>query len=186
MAKERVSDNIAKEAAESMTVYFKAMSPSEKAAFDHEIKRALLRGHCHPSRNYRQWCEAVDRALPPGDPELSGMSAADQVAARLTRIEQQGATDATSMRALQEELVALQDSINNLRTKVEAMTSQTQASVATLTSLAQMMRDNADDEAEINALADEVEKNATALADAAKANTPSTEPPAQPEQPIVE
>lgn len=44
---------------------YDAMTPDEKARHDHEQRRSFVRGMCPFSRDYNEWCEIVDRVIPP-------------------------------------------------------------------------------------------------------------------------
>lgn len=41
------------------------MTPQQRARHDHEQRRSFVRGMCPTSRDYGEWCEIVDRLLPP-------------------------------------------------------------------------------------------------------------------------
>lgn len=71
-------------------------------------------------------------------------------------------------------LGGLKVTLDELKAKVEAQTTVVQSVVTLLTDLAQRLRDAADDPAEIQAIADQVDANRQAMADAVVANTPST------------
>jgi hypothetical protein len=63
--------------------------------------------------------------------------------------------------------------IDKLKEKVAKNTDATNAAVALITGLAQAIRDAQDDPAELAALADKLDQDATKLGDAVTANTPS-------------
>lgn len=44
---------------------YDAMSPADKANHDHEQRRSFMRGLCPTKQDYNEWCEVVDRVLPP-------------------------------------------------------------------------------------------------------------------------
>jgi hypothetical protein len=44
---------------------YDAMTPAEKAHHDHEQRRSYVRGMCPSRRDYNEWCEIVDRVIPP-------------------------------------------------------------------------------------------------------------------------
>jgi len=44
---------------------YDAMTPEEKAWHDHEQRRSFVRGMCPSKRDYNEWCETVDRLIPP-------------------------------------------------------------------------------------------------------------------------
>jgi hypothetical protein len=66
-----------------------------------------------------------------------------------------------------------QQDIDNLRAKVEANGTVINSAVSLIQGLAQQVRDNADDPAELQALAGQLESSANALAQAVTANTPA-------------
>lgn len=41
------------------------MTPAERARHDYLQRRSFVRGMCPTSQSYEEWCEAVDRILPP-------------------------------------------------------------------------------------------------------------------------
>lgn len=73
-----------------------------------------------------------------------------------------------------------QADIDALKVKVERMTTVSEGAVVTIGSLAQQIRDLADDPEELRALAEQLDQNATSLAAAIEANTPQTPNPDQP------
>lgn len=44
---------------------YDALDAHEKAAHDYEQRRSFVRGMCSDARDYNEWCEIVDRILPP-------------------------------------------------------------------------------------------------------------------------
>ena len=44
---------------------YEAMTSDEKVRHDHEQRRSFARGMCPSSRDYDEWCEIVDRVIPP-------------------------------------------------------------------------------------------------------------------------
>ena len=54
-------DALLKQAVEA----YAALSPEAKADHDYEQRRSFARGMCPSKRDYTDWCEAVDRLLPP-------------------------------------------------------------------------------------------------------------------------
>jgi hypothetical protein len=44
---------------------YDAMTPADKANHDYEQRRSFVRGMCPSKRDYNEWCEVVDRVLPP-------------------------------------------------------------------------------------------------------------------------
>lgn len=73
--------------------------------------------------------------------------------------------------------VAQMATLEDVRTKVAKVETVEQSAVVLLNELAQMVRDAADDPAEIQAIADRLESTSTALADAVTANTPAAPTP---------
>lgn len=70
-----------------------------------------------------------------------------------------------------------QEDIDRLKVAVERNTTVSQSAVTLIQGLAQQIRDAQDDPAELKALADRIDQQAQALADAVTANTPSPESP---------
>lgn len=77
------------------------------------------------------------------------------------------------MRTIIEELKMAQADIDKLKAKVTANTNVTQSAVALINGLAQQIRDASDDPAELQALADSLERDSAALGAAVSANTPT-------------
>ncbi|HMG21735.1 MAG TPA: hypothetical protein VK607_10475 [Kofleriaceae bacterium] len=69
--------------------------------------------------------------------------------------------------------MALQQEIENLRAQVERNTTVAGSASQLISTLAQMIRDAADDPDEVRALADQVSQTADALSAAVSANTPT-------------
>jgi hypothetical protein len=44
---------------------YMAMTPQEKADHDHEQRRSFVRGMCPDDQDYVEWCNLVDRMIPP-------------------------------------------------------------------------------------------------------------------------
>jgi hypothetical protein len=44
---------------------YQTLSPAEKARHDHEQRRSFVRGMCPSRLDYNEWCEMVDRVIPP-------------------------------------------------------------------------------------------------------------------------
>jgi septal ring factor EnvC (AmiA/AmiB activator) len=84
------------------------------------------------------------------------------------------------LRVIQENYAMSQQDIDRLRASVEANTSAVQSANALITSIAQQMRDAADDPEEIRALADQLEQNTASLSEAVAANTAAPAAPAAP------
>lgn len=66
--------------------------------------------------------------------------------------------------------------LTRLQTAVERDATVNQSAITLLNNLAQMLRDSADDPAAITALADQLDAQQQALADAVVANTPAAPP----------
>jgi len=66
--------------------------------------------------------------------------------------------------------------LDRLTTEVSEATTVQQSAITLLNSLAQQIRDNANDPAKLNALADELDGSSNALAAAVEANTPAAPP----------
>lgn len=47
---------------------YEAMTPEQKTAHDYEQRRSFVRGMCPSNRDYKEWCEHVDKILPPLHP----------------------------------------------------------------------------------------------------------------------
>lgn len=73
------------------------------------------------------------------------------------------------------EIYVMQKALQELSQQVEQQTTVVESVVTLITQMAQQIRDAADDPAEIRALADRLQKNNEALAQAAVANTDSEE-----------
>jgi molecular chaperone DnaK (HSP70) len=82
------------------------------------------------------------------------------------------------LRVIQENYTMSQQDIDRLRASVEANTNAVQSATALITSIAQQMRDAADDPEEIRALADQLEQNTASLSEAVAANTQPAAPAA--------
>jgi hypothetical protein len=54
-----------KEMVKKAEAAYQALSPAEKARHDHEQRRSHVRGMCPSRLNYNEWCEMVDRVIPP-------------------------------------------------------------------------------------------------------------------------
>lgn len=95
---------------------------------------------------------------------------------RLARIEesQQELLRASREEKRRDEMA--QKDIDRLKASVARNTEVVQSAVALVQGLAQQIRDAQDDPEELNRIADEMEANATQLADAVAANTPSAQP----------
>lgn len=50
---------------EKSVAAYKALSPEDKMDHDYEQRRSFTRGMCPSHRDYKEWCDAVDRILPP-------------------------------------------------------------------------------------------------------------------------
>lgn len=50
---------------QSAKAKYEAMEPKEKAEHDYEQRRSFIRGMCPSKRDYKAWCDMVDRVLPP-------------------------------------------------------------------------------------------------------------------------
>lgn len=46
-------------------IAYAAMSPQQRAYHDHEQRRSFVRGMCPFDKDYKAWCEVVDRLIPP-------------------------------------------------------------------------------------------------------------------------
>jgi hypothetical protein len=44
---------------------YEALPPERKAALDYEQRRSFARGMCPSSRDFKRWCEEIDKLLPP-------------------------------------------------------------------------------------------------------------------------
>ena len=94
-------------------------------------------------------------------------SEVQEILSRLVRIEA-GVKD---LRKQQEQNTMSQADINRLREAVERNTGIIQSAITAFTGLAQQIRDAQDDPAELKALADQIDQNATKLAEAVAANS---------------
>lgn len=80
---------------------------------------------------------------------------------------------ALTLKNILEIVMKTQEAIDDLKLKVEAQTTVIQSAKELLGGLAQQIRDNADDPAELKALADVLDANTTGLSQAVKDNTQS-------------
>lgn len=54
---------------------YAGMSASDRDAHDYAQRRSFVRGMCPDNTDFRTWCQAVDRALPPRETDLQGKEA---------------------------------------------------------------------------------------------------------------
>lgn len=57
---------------------YQGMSAADKAAHDYAQRRSFVRGMCPFNRDFGEWCEAVDRVLPPR-PEIPDPPPAEEI-----------------------------------------------------------------------------------------------------------
>jgi hypothetical protein len=83
----------------------------------------------------------------------------------------------TLTKSIHTKLNEMTPELQRLTDEVSEMKSVTQSAATLLGSLSQLIRDNANNPAALNALADDIDSSNKQLADAITANTPATEEP---------
>ena len=92
------------------------------------------------------------------------------------RIEQKLDAVLTALGTVLDMEVAQMADLSAIQQEVTDNADTTQAAITLLQGLAQMVRDNATDQTALNALADQLDSQSQALADAVVANTPAAAP----------
>jgi len=103
---------------------------------------------------------------------IDDLGTMEKISARLASIERKLATLGLAATAEKERDAMAQADIDALKAKVTANTDATNSAVSLIGTLAQLIRDNADDPVELRAIADQLEANSQSLGTAVTANTP--------------